>query len=114
LKQGNHGKPLKKKTSQIRFGIDYRSPDTVCLPTISNPKNDTATGGHKKSPKKMPIKYPENAVTFPTCRFKALQKPKLRPGGADMSDECAWVFDGLGAGPGVPSWTNTQSGIQSG
>lgn len=48
----------------------------------------------------MPIKYPENAVTFPNCRFKALQKPKLRPGGADMSDECAWVFDGLGAGPG--------------
>ena len=68
----------------------------------------------------MPIKYPENAVTFPNCRFKALQKPKLRPGGADMSDECAWVFDGLGAGPGgggacgVPSCANTQSGIQSG
>lgn len=26
---GNHS----KKTSQIRLGIDYRSPDTVCLPT---------------------------------------------------------------------------------
>ena len=45
---GNHS----KKTSQIRLGIDYRSPDTVCLPTISNPKNDTATGGQGNHPKK--------------------------------------------------------------
>lgn len=65
----------------------------------------------------MPIKYPENAVTFPNCRLgafgvsKALQKPKLRPGGADMSDECAWVFDGLGASSrGVGALGSTKLG----
>lgn len=64
----------------------------------------------------MPIKYPENAVTFPNCRLgafgvsKALQKPKLRPGGADMSDECAWVFDVLGAGPGGGGLGEYQAG----